>query len=150
MSTCKARQLIKPWITKGLLKSIKIKNRLFYSGDKLRYKVYKNKISSLTRLSKKSYYHNYFETNLHNMKKTWEGINNLIKYNNRKSKRINTLKHPIKGVTQNSAEISNILNNRFATIGHKLASKIPNSDEHFSTLAKLNISESFFFESVSL
>ena len=49
MSTCKARQLIKPWITKGLLKSIKIKNRLFYSGDKIRYKVYKNKISSLVK-----------------------------------------------------------------------------------------------------
>ena len=72
----KAKQRTKPWITKGLIKSIKIKNKLFYSGDKDKYKLYRNKILLLTRLSKKLYYHNYFETNLHNMKKTWEGINN--------------------------------------------------------------------------
>ena len=49
----KAKQFSKPWITKGLRKSVKnkkIKNRLFYSGDILKYKV-------------------------KNMKKTWEGIN---------------------------------------------------------------------------
>ena len=83
VSSRKAKQLLKPWITKGLLKSIKIKNKLFYSGQTDRYKLYRNSISKLTRVSKKLYYHNYFTTNLQNMKKTWEGINNLI---NRKSK----------------------------------------------------------------
>ena len=33
LSKRKAKQFSKPWITKGLRKSIKIKNRLFYSGD---------------------------------------------------------------------------------------------------------------------
>jgi hypothetical protein len=48
----------KPWITKGLLKSIRIKNKLFYSGEKGKYKQYINKITMLTKLSKTNYYHN--------------------------------------------------------------------------------------------
>ena len=62
-------QLSKPWITQGLRKSIKIKNSLFYSGDIDMYKYYRNKISVLTRLSKKAYYHKYFEDNITNIKK---------------------------------------------------------------------------------
>ena len=41
LSKRKAKQFSKPWITKGLRKSIKIKNRLFYSGDVLKYKLYR-------------------------------------------------------------------------------------------------------------
>ena len=44
----------------------------------MNYKLYKDKMSSLVRLSKKLHYHAYFEENLNNMKKTWEGINNLV------------------------------------------------------------------------
>ena len=94
LSTRKAKQRTKPWITKGLIKSIKIKNKLFYSGDKDKYKLYRNKILLLTRLSKKLYYHNYFETNLHDMKKTWEGIKNLINCKKKSNKCINALKRP--------------------------------------------------------
>ena len=68
----------KPWITRGLRKSIKIKNSLFYSGYIDKYKYCRNKISVLTHLSKIAHYQKYFEDNITNMKKTWEGINNLI------------------------------------------------------------------------
>ena len=81
ISRRKAKQLAKAWITSSLRKSIKIKNALFRAGDTVKYTLYRNKISSLTRLSKKLYYHAYFEENLNNMKKTWEGINNLINPN---------------------------------------------------------------------
>ena len=72
----KTKQLLKPWIIKGLLKSIRVKNRLFYLGKTAEYKLYRNKISTLIRLSKKLYFHNFFCNNICNMKKTWEGINN--------------------------------------------------------------------------
>ena len=75
---CKAKQLSKPWITKRIKTSIKVKNRLFTTGDNARYKLYRNKICSLIRLSKKNYYFDYFNDNIANMKKTWEGINNLL------------------------------------------------------------------------
>ena len=151
LSMRKAKQLTKPWITKGLIKSIKIKNKLFYSGDKDKYKLYRNKILLLTRLSKKLYYHNYFETNLHNMKKTWEGINNLISRNKKGNKSINTLKRPNnKGLAHKPSEISNILNNHFASIGHKLACNMPNSPVPFTAyLPTTNIPGSFVFDPTS-
>ena len=71
ISRQQATQFARPWITSGLRKSIKVKNSLFRSGDTANYKQCRNKISSLTRLSKKLYYQVFFEANLNNMKKTW-------------------------------------------------------------------------------
>ena len=52
ISNRKAKQLSKPWITKGIRISIKVKNELYASGDTANYKIYRNKICTLTRLSK--------------------------------------------------------------------------------------------------
>ena len=41
VSKCKAKQLSKLWISRGLHKSIKIKNDLVYSGDMATYKLYR-------------------------------------------------------------------------------------------------------------
>lgn len=54
LSHRKIKQLSKPWITKGLRTSIKVKNKLYESGDENKYKYYRNKICSLTCLSKKT------------------------------------------------------------------------------------------------
>lgn len=60
VSKRKTKQLSKPWITRGLRKSIKIKNDLFYFGDTATYKLYWNKILSLSRQSKRLYCQSYF------------------------------------------------------------------------------------------
>ena len=78
ISNRKAKQLSKPWIPKGIRISIKVKNNLYASGDTANYKIYRNKICTLTRLSKRNYYSKFFNDNLTNMKKTWEGINNVL------------------------------------------------------------------------
>jgi len=78
ISNRKVKQLKKPWITQGIRKSIRIKNQLFYDGNTSKYKHYRNMLTTLIRTSKKQYYAHYFEANLHNMKKTWAGINSLI------------------------------------------------------------------------
>ena len=62
--------MFKPWITRGLRKSIKIKNPFFTPIIMICIaKYYRNKISVLTRLSEKAYYHKYFEDNITNTKK---------------------------------------------------------------------------------
>ena len=76
------------------------------------------------------YYHTYFELNINNMKRTWKGINILI---NRK-KKSDTVITSSKCLNDNSitpdpTEIPDILNKHFASIGHKLGSKIPTSVE---------------------
>ena len=56
ISNRKPKQLSKPWITKGIKISIKVKNNLYASGDTANYKICRNKICTLTRLSKRKYY----------------------------------------------------------------------------------------------
>ena len=126
------KQFSKPWITKGIRRVIKIKNK---------YKLYRNKITILTRINKKSYFHKYFNNNLTNMRKTWEGINNLI---NRKITVF--IRCPIKKeMIKSPKDIPDILNKHFSTIGKKLASKLPNSNTHFSQyLNSHNYLNSFF------
>ena len=50
-------------------------------------------LTNLIRISKKNYYSSYFSDNFNNMRKTWEGINNLLNRKRNKRKSINTLKH---------------------------------------------------------
>ena len=73
LSKRKVKQLCNLWITKGLRVSIRIKNKLYASGDISNYKVYRNKICGLTRISKQQYYSQFFNTKVTNMKKPGKG-----------------------------------------------------------------------------
>ena len=78
----------KPWITLGLQKSISIKNDLLTEYIKLKdvtlkneaqikYKQYRNQLSTLMKESKKSYFTSYFQSNLNDLKITWKEIKNF-------------------------------------------------------------------------
>ena len=68
LSSRQRKVLSKPWIATGFKVSTTMKNKLYAPGDEVRYKYYRNKISSLIRISKK-YYSDYFEANMSNIKK---------------------------------------------------------------------------------
>ena len=79
----------KPWITRGILISIKRRDTLLRKyiacpdGDRkvdlhTQYRVLRNKIVALIRLSKKKHYQNYFNQNSADIKKTWKGIKSII------------------------------------------------------------------------
>ena len=57
VSKRKLKRRSKPWITKGIRTSIRIKNRLVYTNKNDPYRLYRNKITILIRMSKKQYYH---------------------------------------------------------------------------------------------
>lgn len=114
--------------------------------------MYRNKLLSLTHLSKKLYYHAYFEDNLNNMKRTWESINQLISPKKKKnSKLLTALKRPNnKGLTQNLYELTDILNRYYTSVGQKLLEDVPSSDRHFSEyLGNETYPNSFFFDPVT-
>jgi hypothetical protein len=139
ISKRKIKQSVKPWITKGIKKSIKIKNKLFCSGNKEKYRLYRNKITNLTRMSKRFYFEEYFLNNLKNIRKTWEGINNLINRKKKSLKLVTKMRCPIKNeIATSPTEISNIFNKHFSYIGRKLAAKSPNSSKHFSYYLNTN------------
>ena len=135
------RNRTKPWITRGLRNSIKKKTQFLESDDKIKYKLYRNRITSLTRLSKKMYFHSYFQ----------QGINMLISNNKKSRKSITNLKDPSTNkLAYKRNEVANILNKHFATIGQKLSSYIPDSSTQFTEFLRgINVNESFFFNPVT-
>ena len=67
--------LVKPWVTKGIKKSIKLKQKLYQNYLKsgspyylTKYRYYRNRISSLIKRSKQNYYNDYFKSNNKNIK----------------------------------------------------------------------------------
>ena len=53
------------------------------------------------------------------------------------------------GVTHYAAELPNVLNDFFSTVGQKLAANVPEANfQHKEYLAKVNLASSFFFEPV--
>lgn len=79
------KSLPKPWITKSIRVSIKMKDIFYkkYLASKsqyylIKYKSYRNQISHLLRVAKQNYYQNYFTVNSKNIKKylaLYKGIN---------------------------------------------------------------------------
>ena len=114
-----------------------------------RYTYYRNEISKLTRISEKLYYHESFNNNLNNLKKTRKGINGLLSCKKKSYMTIiiNNLKQPHTNTTTNlKSHIPNILNEHFTSIGPSLANKLPPFDKHFiGYLDKKSPVTTFFF-----
>ena len=57
------------------------------------YKLFRNRINREIKKSKKKYYKEYFENNISNMKKTWQGIKQIINMNNKLGPKITQLNY---------------------------------------------------------
>jgi len=73
-----------PWITAGILKSIKRKNKLYHlskrnSDHKLLYITYKNRLCKIIREAKIQYHRNLLLTYKNRSRKMWMHLNSLIK-----------------------------------------------------------------------
>ena len=85
-SQTKQKQLNKPWLTKGILKSIKRKQKMyrthFLSKDTQKTREYKHYANVFTRIKNKSksdYYSTQFLKYKDNLKQTWKFIGTLVK-----------------------------------------------------------------------
>ena len=150
----KRRQLKKPWITAGILKSIKPKHKLFNSSflskdpDKVKtYKKFNNKLNKIKETAKKNYFKQQFEMNKSNLKAIWKLIGMLI---NRKKNRTQTLSKIVyhnKSYT-GKQNICNVLNGCFTNVGPNLADKIPNHQTNPTSYITRPIPNSFVFRSI--
>ena len=144
----------RPWITKGLLVSMRKRDDLLKRMSKEKnpilklqlddsYKKYRNSITMLLKQSKKNHFSAYFLDNYNNTKKTWDGIRLLINV----SKRKNDL--PSKIFYKNeekstSSDIANSFNDFFSNIGKNVEEKIPKSETAFSAYLKESSDKSIF------
>ena len=138
----------KPWVTKGLLKSIETKNRLYrIKREELvnKVKTYKKYILSLTRKSKANHFNNFFQENKLNLFKTWEDIRKIINITTKESKEINCIQVGNKTIN-NPIKIANNFNNHFTSIAEKIEDNLVKSKFNYSRYLSNPNEYSFFIK----
>jgi hypothetical protein len=127
---------IRPWITSGILTSIKNRDKMYrqlkklnpnsnrYDSLKLNLQTYSNMIKKLLRNAKFSYYNNMFIKYKNDTRKSWKLINTLIG-NVRTKKDISNVFSVNGSQVSNQAEIAEHFNTFFSNIGRRQADNIP-------------------------
>ena len=121
----------KPWITKGLLISIKHKNKLYahYLKKKCpilftKYKKYRNKLSHIKEASKQNYYSGLLNDST-SSSDTWKSVNMILNRQKPTSSILQALKIN-DNISSDPVEICESLNKHFVSIGKKLSSSLNN------------------------
>ncbi len=127
------KQRYKPWINDTILKKMQLKNRLFkrYVNCKdptkkadifKEFKNIKNDVTASTRASKKAYYQSYFTKHKQDLKKTWEGIREIINIKSKNYDHPTCITHDNKNITD-PADIANKFNDYYTTVADNILDK---------------------------
>ena len=135
-------------ITKGIMRSISTHNQLYKKALQsqcnlqfAKYKTYRNKLTSIIRLSRKLYYSERLEANKDNINSIWSTVNDLIG----KKTPANTNTFFVDGQQINDpTTISNNFNSYFTNIGPNLASNIDAGNTHFTDYLSTSCENSLF------
>ena len=148
----------RPWITKGILISIRERDRIHKQYLKEKeprkkedifslFKVKRNIITSLIRKSKCDYYVSYFEENRTDSKKTWEGIRSIV--NISKKNKVVPIQLRFKNETKyNNKDMAESFNDFFVNIGNMVEDKIPDGKTNFKSYLKNKNIEQLFLTPV--
>ena len=125
---------LNPWLTPGILNSIRIRDSLLKKLIKTKnqakkleihnsYKLYRNTIVTLIRQSKTNHFQKFFSDNTNNIKKTWEGINNIINIRNTNKSVPTCIKIGESHLTD-PKEIAKTFNDYFSSIATNIEKKL--------------------------
>ena len=158
LSSNKIKQKLrqKPWITNGITKSIKVRDKhhkKFIKAKNLesktqhenQFKTYRNRIVQLARLSKTNYYKQYFLSNKKNLKNMWSGIKDIIclKQKNLGSPQC-ILQNKI--MITEPTKIAEIFNKYFSSIAASIEEKIIPTEKSFKEYLTNPNQRSFFLK----
>ena len=147
----------KPWLTRGILQSIKRRDKLLRkyirASDPARkeelhveYRALRNRIKYIIRQSKKTHYQNYFTENCKNIKNTWIGIKSII--NIRSTSRGQPSSMLIDdNLKTNPIDIAEGFNAYFSTVAEKLLPKSTPGTKHFSEYLSQPLDHNFILRS---
>jgi hypothetical protein len=148
------RSDLNPWLTRGIKKSIRVKNKLYRhfrnrpnTHTEIRYKRYRYTLDSVIRQAKQHYYQHRLTENRNNMRKTWQILREVIG----KSCGKPTLQCAlIDGETCiDPRRISDELNNYFVNVGPNLERSIPIATRNPGTYLSGNYPNSMFLSPVT-
>lgn len=136
----KKKRIIKPWITLGILRCIRNRNKmqknLRLDPDneilKITFRRYRNYCNSLIKKLKRKYEREELENAAQNTKSLWNAINKIPNYKAKKSSNLDLLNcqpAPTKSV--------NFVNSFFANIGKELAEELVNNSQTHLNNVKL-------------
>ena len=132
----------KPWITKGILTSSKIKNKTFKlfkktgkQEDYQKFKTYRNLINKLKRRSMILYYKKYFQEHMNNAKKSWTGINTIL-HRKSKTKASDIFLNSNGNLFTDQKTVSKMFNTYFINVAGNLEKKIPKPRTKFQDYLK--------------
>ena len=148
----------KPWLTSGILKSMKTRDNIYkkfmLAKDPLRkqnllrdFKNKRNLITTTIRSSKSQYYKNFFQEHCKNAKKTWEGIRNIIKVSTKNRSLPTKLKDGNNHITDRK-QMAQKFNEFYVNIGNMVEEKIPKAKSKFSDFLKNSVPNSIFLSPV--
>ena len=163
MSRKEKRLNEKPWITRGILTSIKTKNRLFKnyyksnssdSFKKQQYKKYLNKLTHIKNIAKCSYYKSLIpvKKNKRNPSQTWSIIKDIIDFKNstNKAKLPSTIMIRDEKIKTDSKKFLNIACEYFANLGTNMSKKLPFSNSSSFKIYSKSCMKSFLLEEITL
>jgi len=143
----------KPWLTIGLINSIKKKNVLYkkflrtkLDVDKETFRQYRNKLHHLLKIAERRFHTaNLFEAK-NNMKKTWKILKTVI--GTSKQELAQTEFRNANGKNTDPVSIANEFNIFFSSIGITLANKIPPTQHTFRDYLPPNLNENFLLSPI--
>ena len=145
--------LKKPWVTIGLTKSIEDRDKSYklFAAEKNpltkqqlweTFRTKRNLVKILNRKSKREYYANFFEENKTNLKRTWEGIREIVNLNKKNKISITSLNDRGNQKTDPN-DMANTLNIFFVNIGNMVEQKIPGANKNYKTYLGDRVLNSF-------
>ena len=134
----KAKTLKSPWMTKGLIKSSKKKQRLYQKflknktlANEQKYKKYKALFEKTKSYSKRNYFSDKIEQANNDCRKTWNIIKQAMGSEKEKTDLPNKLLIGEQEITEKQ-HIAEALNDYFVNVGQNLARKIPDNSKKYS------------------
>ena len=134
----KTKDIKNPWMSKGMKKSSKKKQRLYIKFLKIKtpesekkYKDFKQLFEKLKKKSKKLYYSSLLNKYQNNSKKTWEVMKELTGKVKSKSQALPAMLKTQNGDIENSKKVAEEFNCFFTNIGPKLGNNILSSENAF-------------------
>ena len=154
------KRKFKPWITQGILISMKRRNKLFGKYIRIKnipkkmelyteYKSLRNRIIDIIHQSKETYFRNYFEKNTNNIRNIWKGINQIVNVKSKSYDSPTCLSDSNGQSITDPAEISNSFNDYFSTIADSILNERQyTGDGNFSKYLHTSTPNSLSFDPV--
>lgn len=143
------KNILKPWVSPGLLKCIRFRDRLHIktkkqpNNDTLRisYLRYRNYCNKILKNLKKQYERKLIQMNKGDIKKTWQVIKNICNLN-----QPTNIPTELLNLTHDANNSISMVNRHFANIGRHLANKILSSLETTEDYLRNHLKNDFHYQ----